>query len=337
MEQITRRGIAIGLTRGFLRMIEMKCLRSVVVAAGFAMTLCFAVASRGIAQAKTPNATSAASAIAAPTGETASSATTGVAYVPTMTFDVASVRQSKVDSEQGYSVFAEYFSPDTNRLRVTNFDLANLLSMAYRVRSDQISGLPKWTYPTVFNIEAKCDSDGNAKMATLTKEQQELEQEHAVQALLADRFKLKVHWETKQGAVYNLVVSKAGRLQSTGAPPSAEELKQFGDKPIPTLYQHGDSQYGFHYIAHGATTDEIAHMLAGQFGRPVSDKTGLTGKYDFDLKTYGTRSDDRKDDETNPWPPLETAIQDQLGLKLVPAKGPVPVLVIDHVEMPSPN
>ena len=67
------------------------------------------------------------------------------------------------------------------------------------------------------------------------------------------------------------------------------------------------------------------------------DKTGLTGKYDFDLKTYQTRSSERKDSETNPWPPLEDAIQDQLGLKLVSAKGPVPVLVIDHVEKPGEN
>ena len=78
-------------------------------------------------------------------------------------------------------------------------------------------------------------------------------------------------------------------------------------------------------------------MLADQFGHPVNDKTNLTGKYDFDLKTYQVRADDRKDDETNPWPPLETAIQDQLGLKLVHSHGPTRVLVIDHIEKPSPN
>jgi uncharacterized protein (TIGR03435 family) len=94
---------------------------------------------------------------------------------------------------------------------------------------------------------------------------------------------------------------------------------------------------GFEYIAHGATSADIAKMLTGQFGHPVTDKTGLTGKYDFDLKTYQTRASDRKDEETNPWPPLETAIQDQLGLKLVTSHGPVQALVIDHIEMPTEN
>ena len=109
----------------------------------------------------------------------------------------------------------------------------------------------------------------------------------------------------------------------------------FGDRPIPTLYQQGSSRTGFHYIAHGTSTTEVASMLAMQFGHPVSDKTGLTGKYDFDLTYYQTKTSDRKDEETNPWQPLETAIQDQLGLKLASSHGPVQVLVIDHVEKPS--
>ena len=78
-------------------------------------------------------------------------------------------------------------------------------------------------------------------------------------------------------------------------------------------------------------------MLTGQFGTPVNDLTGLSGKYDFDLKTYQTSDTDRQIDETNPWPPLETAIRDQLGLKLGPLPRPVEFLIIDHVEMPSPN
>jgi uncharacterized protein (TIGR03435 family) len=62
-------------------------------------------------------------------------------------------------------------------------------------------------------------------------------------------------------------------------------------------------------------------MLTGQFGTPVNDLTGLSGKYDFDLKTYQTSDTGRQIDETNPWPPLETAIRDQLGLKLVRSHG----------------
>jgi uncharacterized protein (TIGR03435 family) len=254
-----------------------------------------------------------------------------------MVFDVASVRESNPDEQGGFRVGGGFTPHNSSNLKLENNDLRNLVLMAYDVNPDLIEGIPREFYWATFNIEAKADSETDAKLAKLTKEQVRLEQEHMMQGLLAERFKLKAHWEMREGQTYDLVVAKAGRLRSTGAPPSVEELKNFGDRPMPALYQQGNSQYGFHYIAHGATTEEIAKMLAMQFGSPVSDKTGLTGKYDFDLKYYQTKASDRKDDETNPWPPLETAIQDQLGLKLAPTKGQVHVLVIDHVEKPGEN
>jgi uncharacterized protein (TIGR03435 family) len=253
-----------------------------------------------------------------------------------MTFDVASVRESKPDVNAGLSrVDAGGFQPpNSSNLRLQNYDLMNLILMAYGVNPHLIERIPRDFARATFNVEAKADGETDAK---LTKEQVRLEQEHMMQVLLDERFKLKVHWETCDGQAYDLAVAKAGRLHSSGAGPSAEELKRFGDRPIPPLYQKGSSMRGFEYIGHGATTAEIASMLAMQMGRPVSDKTGLSGKYDFDRKYYQIKASDRKDDETNPWPPLEAAIQDQLGLKLAASHGPGRVLVIDHIERPSPN
>jgi uncharacterized protein (TIGR03435 family) len=260
------------------------------------------------------------------------------AYVPTMTFDVASVRESKVDLQGGIFVGGNFSPPNSSHIRLTNLDLQNLVIMAYGVQPHQIEGVPREFGPwTMFNVEAKSDSASDERLVKLTKEQVRLEHKHMLQVLLAERFKLKVRWETRNDAAYDLVVVKAGRLKSTSAPPSAEELKGFGDRPIPPLYQRGDSRRGFEYIAHGATVVDIARILSLQFGRPVTDKTGLMGKYDFNLKTYQVRSSDRKDDETNPWPPLEVAIQDQLGLKLVQSTGSVQKLIIDHVEKPLEN
>jgi uncharacterized protein (TIGR03435 family) len=281
-----------------------------------------------------PSSVGQAGAAAAP----ASSLPASAPYVPTMTFDVASVRESKPDMNAGFIADAGGFQPpNSSNLRLQNYDLLNLIRSAYEVNPRLIEGIPRDFVWAFFNVEAKSDSATDAKLAKLTKEQVRLEQEHMMQVLLAVRFKLKVHWETRDGQAYDLVVSKAGRLQSSGTGPSAEELKRFGDRPIPPLYQKGSSMRGFEYIGHGATTDEIASMLAMQMGRPVSDKTGLNGKYDFDLKYYQTKASDRKDDETNPWPPLETAIQDQLGLKLAASHGPGRFLVIDHIEKPSEN
>jgi hypothetical protein len=115
-------------------------------------------------------------------------------------------------------------------------------------------------------VEAKGDPANDARLAKLDKKEVELEQEHMMQVLLAERFKLKVHWATKEGDVYNLVVVKAVRLQSTGAPPSAEELKNWGDHPISPLYQHGSSDHGFEYTAHGASVCSTRSIRTISFG-----------------------------------------------------------------------
>lgn len=254
--------------------------------------------------------------------------------MPTLTFDVASVRESLV--ADSYDVFGG-FAPHSSSLRVTNFDAWNLISMAYAVRRDQISGMPDWR--AMFNIQAKSDSAADERLASLSKDQQELEHQHMMQVLLADRFKLKVHWETREGLAHDLVLSKNGSKmqEAKSEPPSADELKAWGNHPIPALYQRGDSNVGFDFVAHGASMSNITGMLAGQFGHPVVDKTGLTGKYDFTLRYHGTRLSDRKADDMDPIQPLDVAIQDQLGLKLKPTKAPEKFLVIDHIEKPSEN
>jgi len=258
----------------------------------------------------------------------------GKAYVPTLTFDVASVRESP--PADSYALSAS-FLPHSSSLRIENYDIQNLLTFAFDVRWDQLSGLPAWR--ALFNIQAKSDSAADERLAKLNEKQEKLEQEHMLQALLADRFKLKVHWETREGETYNLVVSKKGPKMTAAKnePPSAKELKAWGDEPIPPLYQKGSSGVGFDFIAHGCSIDDIAQMLASQFGHPVSDKTGLTGKYDFTLRYHGTRLSDRSADDMDPLPTLDRAIQDQLGLKLEPSRGPVQFLVIDHIEKPSEN
>lgn len=266
----------------------------------------------------------------------------GRAFPLTMTFEVASIRQSKTDLALGITVSGGFEPPSSSHLILRNFSFRNLLAMAYpkyEVGGKVLgfSNLPGELRAAYFDVQAKADAATEDQLAKLPRAQAQLEQSHMVQVLLADRFNLKAHWEMHVGNTYNLVLSKPGKLHSAGTHPSAEERKSFRDRAMPPLYQKGDSSNGFEYIAHGATMTDVANMLAEQFGAPVIDKTGLTGKYDFDLKTYGVRSDDRLEAEVNPWPPLEAAIQDQLGLKLIPSRGPVKYLVIDHAEMPSPN
>jgi len=267
------------------------------------------------------------------------SASANTPYVATMTFDVASVRENKdLDMSAGFMMGAQFVS-NTTTFRATNWPIENLISQAYGVQRYQIVNAPNWPWPTFFMIEAKGDSEADAKLAALTNRQRDAEEQHMLQALLDDRFKLKTHWETREGDTYNLVVAKGGpKMGAEGSiPPSAEEKKKYGDHPVPALDQLGCDQHGCIYFAHGCSIKWLVDSLTGQFGRPVFDKTGLTAKYDFVLKYNGRWDRDRPADDLDPTPPLDRALQEELGLKVEQAKGPIKVLVIDHIEKPSAN
>ena len=268
----------------------------------------------------------------------AAGATDAAAYVPAMTFDVASVRENKdADLRAGITMSGQ-FVPHTTMLRMVNWRIESLISAAYGIDEYQIAGSPKWPFPTVFVVEAKGDTEADAKMAALPVDEQRMEQKHMFQALLAERFRLKTHWETKPGDVYNLVVAKGGpKMGAAGSmPPSAKELSNFGDHPVPSLYQRNSGR-GYDWVGHGCSMQDLASILRSMMGRPVTDKTGLPGTYDFVLKYNGRTEHDRSADDTDPTPPLDRAVEDELGLKLEAAKGPVQALVIDHIEKPTEN
>ena len=169
-----------------------------------------------------------------------------------------------------------------------------------------------------------------------------------LQALLADRFKLTVHRETRELPVYSLVIGKNGPiLQETKPDPSAPPA------PGPAA-SRGGSSIRISKMSSGPATmtalhtsaSDLADSLSVQLGRTVLDKTGLTSRYDFTLKW--TADDAQLPLPSGSAPPpslttdpsgptLFTAVQEQLGLKLEPGKGPVEVVVIDHVERPSGN
>jgi uncharacterized protein (TIGR03435 family) len=153
------------------------------------------------------------------------------------------------------------------------------------------------------------------------------------QQLLADRFKLTIHWETRELAVYALVVTKNG--------PSLHDSKE------PDGSSHTSTSTG-QFTGRGISMVEMAltltQELSRELGRVVIDKTGISGRYDVTLRwtpDAGTAFINSGTEGTAPppdsGPSIFTAIQEQLGLKLESTKGPVQVLVIDHVEMPSRN
>jgi uncharacterized protein (TIGR03435 family) len=256
-------------------------------------------------------------------------------YVPTFTFDVASIRENKPSNSYTMTIAAQLHS---SNFRVTSFSAMDLITMAYRIQRFQISDAPDWAYSTRFDIQAKSDSSVEEALAKLSDHQAQLEKRHMLQTLLSDRFQLKTHRGTKELPAFELTVMKNGsKLQETKVDPtSSEESTDAAHPKMPSLYQRGDGDRGYEFVAHGASMESIVEMLEEQFQTTVLDKTGLTGNYDFTLQYNDAVTNHSTDDDTA-WPPLIKAIQERLGLKLQSTKAPVSILVIDHIEKPSEN
>jgi uncharacterized protein (TIGR03435 family) len=221
-----------------------------------------------------------------------------------------------------------------------------LMAFAYEVREEQISGGPKWLATDPYDIVGKAD-------APVTSPDQ---MRQLFQSLLADRFQLVFHEETRELPVYALTVAKGGsKMQQTpegscqaidfnhppprparGAPRLCGALsRSMGNATRQTMDGTG---IGISKPAGGTVglTDQLSEIL----GRTVIDKTGLTGIFDFHLEwtpdaVTAAPSSPGQLDPTGP--SILAALQEQLGLKLVADKGPVRILAIDRVARPADN
>ncbi len=207
-----------------------------------------------------------------------------------------------------------------------NTNLNDLLAIAYGVHTEEIVNAPEWANTDLYDIEGMPDAPGrpSQKQAGIM-----------LQKLLADRFQLKFHSESRELSVYAITVAKDGPKMSKDTGPA-------NGPPAFFFAALGDL-----HVRNQTMRDFATWMQASVLDRPVVDQTGLTDRYDFQLKW--TPDDSRftqfrttnivvppTNDEANAPPNLYTAIQQQLGLKIEPTKAPDEVIVIDHVEKPSP-
>jgi uncharacterized protein (TIGR03435 family) len=279
-----------------------------------------------------PNMLGQGSGSVAPGGTAPQTATTEV-KVPA--FDVVSIKPDK--SESGMIRFMG--KPDG--YSATNVSLKMLIASAYGIREDLISGEPGWAHSARYDIDAKVAGADVDDLKKLSNDQRR----SMLQPLLADRFKLKVHTETKQLPVYELVVAKGGSKLKEAAPADTDGNATKGPD--------GPGRGGMMRMSRGQVTGQaipiasLVNVLSRQLQQTIIDKTGLTGKYDVELQWADEHSDPMfKGPDGSPraepppdstGPSIFTALQEQLGLKLQSTKGPVETLVVDHAEMPSEN
>jgi bla regulator protein blaR1 len=270
-----------------------------------------------------------------------------------LAFEVASVKLSKgaflppnvpLNSGDGYSATGGYFRAD--------FPLSVYIEFAYKIwptpqSREMFAHLPKWVTTDRYSIDAR--AAGNP-----TKDQLRL----MVQSLLADRFQLAAHFATQEVPVFALTVAKDGKLgpklisHADGRPCAGEAAAPSPGVPNRVFREDESGPGSFPPMCDSPAVirkstgmllgyrNASMELLAGSLSmlvldRPVIDKTGLSGKFDFTLEWAPSDSPAPPSDPVGPTP--VQALRDQLGLKVESRKAPVPVLVIDRVERPSEN
>jgi bla regulator protein blaR1 len=232
-----------------------------------------------------------------------------------------------------------YTKPDG--VAVSGMPMHMILREAFGMTNDRLLGEPGWVSAERFDIEAKVAPEDAPKLKGLTDRQRWA----MLLPALEDRCALKFHHETRELTVYTLVVAKGGPKLQPSAPAGVGADQTAGQKPASAGVSA--SEKSFTISGHGQTTALIARWISLQLGSTVVDKTGLTGKYDYSLSFAPDES--MKAGILPPGsgagasppeaegPSIFTAVQEQLGLKLVARKEPVDVVVIDHFEQPTEN
>ncbi len=239
-------------------------------------------------------------------------------------FEVVSIRAHDPNDRKVFNSFQAY---PGGKFTSLNCSFWMLIHYAFQIQPYQIPDGPGWIKSVGFDLNAKPgeahDFDDIPVM---------------LQGVLEDRFQLKYHWEIREQSVYDLVVTKSGKLRPSIV--KAECPRPFADSEgVPQDAPCGDLDNTSGYTkGYKLTGSELAASLSWLLSKPVVDKTNLAGAYDVELRwtpdSVEMKSNGSSEHDT---PDIFTALQEQLGLKLEPSKGPVRVLVIDHVEKPSDN
>ncbi|MCU1320553.1 MAG: hypothetical protein JWM43_202 [Acidobacteriaceae bacterium] len=251
-----------------------------------------------------------------------------------LAYGVVSIKPNK----SGSSMMRMQMMPD--RYLATGVPLKQLLLFAYDLKlEDQIAGLSGAVADGRFDIEAKIDEETVAALKKLSQDEVIAQRRVMLQAVLAERFRLKLHQEKRELPVYALAIAKGG--------PRLKEADPNNTYPNGIKGPDGVSHPGMVMMRRDGLTaqavpmSDLARVLGNQVHRLVVDKTGLTGKYDIALQWTSdeNRGAGMEDAGTaaNSDPSIFTALQEELGLKLDSSKGMVDMVVVDSVSVPSEN
>lgn len=246
-------------------------------------------------------------------GQATEPAASAASHAPA--YDVVSVKPNKTGADNSF------INTHDGNFRAENVLLRMIVLSAYNLKDAQLGGLPPWANTARFDIQAKVVEPDKKAFEGLTDN----ERRSMLRPILTERFQLKFHHEMKVLPVYELVLAKSG------AKVVASELKQGDGKTVHGMSAGSTQIHNRDLTAVAVPMASLVNILSSYLQRIVVDKTGLAGNYDFELKWS---PDDASTTDANAPPPLITAVQEQLGLRLHPAKAPIEIFVVDRAEMP---
>jgi uncharacterized protein (TIGR03435 family) len=225
-------------------------------------------------------------------------------------FEAASIKARVLTDDRG-PANAPKTTIDSGMLRMTLTTAGSLIEFAYGCKSStEIANGPDWLFRQHYDVVAETQRPA-------TKDEQRL----MMQALLVERFRLSCHRDTRDVPGFALLRGKSLKMKASVGPPASVLIP-------PTHIQRGDEQI-FKYSEKGVSMAQLAEWLWGRYARPIVDKTGLPGIFDFELLISADEAMSPQD--------FMAAIQAQLGLKVEAQHVPIQIVVIDHIDRASEN
>lgn len=238
-----------------------------------------------------------------------------------MTFEVVSIHESR-----GGNVSDMQSPPKSTYFHAELVTPFVLIMNAYDLETwAQLENAPDWTKTTRYDVTAKSDASADELLAKLSDKNSEAEQDHMLQEMLKDRFKLKIHSEVRTSTIYELVAT----------PRTAKLMTPFHGDIDQTLSSCSEifSKLSSEIDSKGCPYSIFFGDLRQTLGATVVDHTGLSGNYAFHLMWARSMVPEGED----AYPDILTAIHEQLGLEVKKTKGPTRIWVVDHIERPTPN
>jgi uncharacterized protein (TIGR03435 family) len=243
-----------------------------------------------------------------------------------LTYDVSTVKPHDPAHPGGS------FGARDGRFVAVNAELRNLIAEGWGVRPDQVAGEPAWADDERWDVTGRVTDADDAVLKKIPKK----DTQHMEQTLLAERFHVKVHIETRTGRVLNLMPAKSGiKLKMLE---SVQDDGKLGNSRMPrgSLLMRS-AEGGYEMDGHGIGVEMLIANIAATLQQTVIDKTGLPTDAVFDFTLKFAPETDTNTPQNGDAPPMREALEEQLGLHLESTRGPVQIVVVDHVDKPTAN